>query len=84
VNQFCDDTDSKALVNQFCDDTDRQTARYRAQRQKYNDVNVMNLTATPVSAQTSPINQQDPLQTRRQLRHVPHPVLRQGSVLILE
>jgi hypothetical protein len=41
----------------------------------------MNLAATTNSAKTSPINQQDPLQTRQQLRQVPHLVLLQGSVL---
>jgi hypothetical protein len=41
----------------------------------------MSLAATPKSAQTSPINQQDPLQTHRQLRQVPHPLLLQCRVL---
>ena len=68
-------------MNQFCDDTYRQTARYRTQRRKYNEVDVMNLAATPNSAKTSPINQENPLQTRRQLRQVPPPVLLQDSVL---
>lgn len=41
----------------------------------------MNPAATRNTVHTSPINEQDSLQTHRQLRQVPHPVLLQGSVL---
>jgi hypothetical protein len=58
----------KALMNRLCYVTDSQTAQCRVQRQKYIEVNVMNLAATPNAAETSPINQQDPLQSSTPFR----------------